>query len=592
MGTKNLIIKKTFFYSFLFVLAAILYLNPNFKTISAGVAILLFGMIMLEEGFKVFTKGPLQKMLKNATNKLYKSITTGAFITALIQSSSLVSVITISFISAGLISLSEGIGLIFGANIGTTATAWLVAGFGLKIKISALALPMLVFGIIFSFQKKNSLKGFGNVLAGLGFFFLGIHYMKEGFDVFKQYIDLSQYAVSGFLGVIIYTGIGIVITTILQSSSATLALILTALSAGQIEYENALALAIGANVGTTITAILGSLSSNVAGKRLAGAHLIFNLITGIVALAFIFPLARLVDNLSEVLHISSTDYILKLAMFHTIFNVLGVIIMIPFIKTLERLLLKFFKEKLEKDIDEPKYLNEAVLKYPETLIVSLVKESKYLYKKAIFEIVAHAMSIHREDIKSDEKIKKIVKDSQEDLKTDVRELYSSKVKIIYGEIIRYATTGQSALGLSVEQNKRVTEIKIANRKMVQTLKEVRELSRNVSKYLNSDNKYIKKEYDKFRKKVAKVLRVIYLFRTEEENETYYLKLQDLKQEAKNNILKGNKQMDKLIRKNLINVKMASSLVNDNDNVNNMIEKLIKVAELLYGKKDNILDNNE
>ena len=214
--------------------------------------------------------------------------------------------------------MSEGLGLIFGANIGTTATAWLVAGFGLKIKISALAMPMLVFGIIFSFQKKDSLKGIGNVLAGLGFFFLGIHYMKEGFDVFKQYIDLTEYAVPGFLGVIIYTGIGVVITTVLQSSSATLALILTALSAGQIEYENALALAIGANIGTTITAILGSLSSNIAGRRLAGAHLIFNVTTGLVALAFIFPLARLVNSLSEWLNIAATDYTLKLPLFHYI----------------------------------------------------------------------------------------------------------------------------------------------------------------------------------------------------------------------------------------------------------------------------------
>jgi len=265
-------IRRLFFLIFLLVLAVLLFVNPNLKTILAGVAILLFGMIMLEEGFKVFTKGPLQNILKNATNKLYKSISLGAVVTAFIQSSSLVSVITISFISAGLISLSGGLGLIFGANIGTTATAWLVAGFGLKIKISALAMPMLVFGIIFSFQDKNALKGIGNVLAGLGFFFLGIHYMKEGFDIFKEHIDLTQFAIPGFLGIIVYTGIGIVITTILQSSSATLALILTALAAGQIEYENALALAIGANVGTTITAVLGSLKSNIAGKRLAGAH--------------------------------------------------------------------------------------------------------------------------------------------------------------------------------------------------------------------------------------------------------------------------------------------------------------------------------
>ena len=274
-------IRKLLLVVILILLGGTLFLNPNVKTISAGVAILLFGMIMLENGFKAFAKGPLQKILKNATNELYKSIPVGAAVTALIQSSSLVSVITISFISAGLISLAGGLGLIFGANIGTTATAWLVAGFGLKVKISALAMPMLIFGIIFSFQKKKSLKGIGNILAGLGFFFLGIHFMKEGFDVFKDYIDLSQYAVSGFLGVILYCFLGILITTILQSSSATLALILTGLAAGQIEYENALALAIGANIGTTITAILGSLSANVAGKRLAGGHLVFNFVTGL-----------------------------------------------------------------------------------------------------------------------------------------------------------------------------------------------------------------------------------------------------------------------------------------------------------------------
>ena len=187
---------------------------------------------------------------------------------------------------------------------------------------------------LLSFQKKASLKGIGNVLAGLGFFFLGIHYMKEGFDVFKQYIDLTQFAIPGFLGIVIYTGIGIVITTILQSSSATLALILTALAAGQIEYENALALAIGANVGTTITAVLGSLKSNIAGKRLAGAHFIFNITTGLVALAFIYPLAKFVDYFSDIVNISATDYTLKLALFHTIFNVIGVIVMIPFIKIL------------------------------------------------------------------------------------------------------------------------------------------------------------------------------------------------------------------------------------------------------------------
>jgi len=583
-------IKRSVFLILLIVLAVVLFFNPNFKTIAAGVAILLFGMIMLEEGFRVFTKGPLQNILKKATDKLYKSITAGAMVTALLQSSSLVSVITISFISAGLISLSGGIGLIFGANIGTTATAWLVAGFGLKIKISTLAMPMLIFGIIFSFQKKASLKGIGNVLAGLGFFFLGIHYMKEGFDIFKQYIDLTQYAIPGFLGVVVYTGIGIIITTILQSSSATIALILTALSAGQIEYENALALAIGANVGTTITAILGSLSSNIAGKRLAGAHFIFNVSTGIVTLLFIYPLANLVDYLSELFGIGATDYTLKLALFHTIFNVLGVLLMVPFITKLETFLLRFFKERVDKDIDEPKFLNEAVLEFPGTLITSLLKESKYLYKKAIFEIIAHALNIHRDDIRSDKKIKKVIKRSTEDMHTDVEDLYYKKVKTIYGEIIKYATKGQSLLKLDEMQNSHVTNIKVANRKMVEIIRDVRELNKNVTVYLNSNNEYISKEYDKFRKKVVKVLRIIYHFRKEGDKKMYYKQLLKLKEDAKKEIHTSNKSINKLIRENLITIDMASSLVNDTDNVNDMIKKLISVAELLYLEEESFLEN--
>ncbi len=453
-------------------------------------------------------------------------------------------------------------------------------------------MPMLVFGIIFSFQNKNSLKGIGNVLAGLGFFFLGIHYMKEGFDVFKEYIDLTQYAVSGFLGVIIYTGIGIIITTILQSSSATLALILTALAAGQIEYENALALAIGANVGTTITAVLGSLKSNISGKRLAGAHFVFNMVTGLVALALIYPLANLVNYLSDLMGISSTDYTLKLALFHTIFNVLGVILMIPFIKKLERMLLKVFKERVDKDIDEPKYLNEAVLEFPGSVISSLINESKYLYKNAIFEIVAHGLNIHREDIKSDEKIKRIIQKSTKDMRADVEDLYYKKVKSIYGEIIRYAVTAQNNLKLTKEQNRAITEIKIANRKMVEIIKDVRELNKNLTLSLSIDNKYMLKEYNNFRKKVIKVLRVIYLFRKKDDTENYAQKLSELKQEAKANIRKSNKSIDKLIRKDLITVEMASSLFNDYTNVNDMIKKLIEVAELLYGEKDTLLESDK
>ncbi|MCB0382464.1 MAG: Na/Pi cotransporter family protein, partial [Psychroserpens sp.] len=517
-------IRKILFALLLLLLAIVLYFSPNFKTIAAGVAILLFGMMLLEEGFKAFTKGPLQNIIKKTTDKLYKSISAGALVTAVIQSSSLVSVIAISFISAGLISLSGGIGLIFGANIGTTATAWLIAGFGLKIEIAALAMPMLIFGFIFSFQKKPSIKGLGNVLAGLGFFFLGIHYMKEGFDVFKEYIDLSQYAVSGFLGILIYTVLGIIITTILQSSSATLALILTALSAGQIEYENALALAIGANVGTTITAVLGSLGTNIAGRRLAGAHFIFNITTGVVAAILIVPLGMLVNLLADWFHISETNFTLKLALFHTIFNFLGMLIMLPFIKKMEAFLNKFIKESKSKKVDAPIFLNPQVLKFPQTTISALINESKHLYKNSVFEIIAHAINIHKKDILSKEKLRVIIEKSNKNFETDVDKLYRYKVKSIYGEIIKYASTAQSTLILNDTQNKDLTDIKIANRKMVEIVKNSSELNRNINGMLQIDNIHLKNEYNGFRKKLIKVLRILFLFRTEEhENSEKYIK---------------------------------------------------------------------
>ena len=194
----------------LFTLAYGFWVSPDFKEIAAGVAIFLFGMLSLEEGFKTFTGGLLERILKRTTDRLWKSMSFGIVSTTIMQSSSLVSVLTISFLSAGLITLSEGIGIVFGANLGTTTGAWLVAGFGLKVKISAYAMPMLVFGIILIFQKSKSLKGVGYVLTGLGFLFLGIHHMKEGFEAFKEGIDLVAYAVPGLKGLFIFTLIEVI----------------------------------------------------------------------------------------------------------------------------------------------------------------------------------------------------------------------------------------------------------------------------------------------------------------------------------------------------------------------------------------------
>ncbi len=191
-------LRKIFLPTILLILAYGFWVSPNVKMIAAGVASFLFGMLSLEEGFRAFTGGTLERMLRRTTSSTGKSVLFGIVSTTLMQSSSLVSVIAISFLSAGLITLAAGIGIIFGANLGTTTGAWLIAGFGLKVDIAAYAMPLLAFGVILIFQSSKSLKGIGYILAGMGFLFLGIHYMKEGFETFKETINLAEYAVAGY----------------------------------------------------------------------------------------------------------------------------------------------------------------------------------------------------------------------------------------------------------------------------------------------------------------------------------------------------------------------------------------------------------
>ena len=583
-------IKKLLFPTILLLLAWAFFVSPTVKDVASGVAILLFGMIMLEEGFNAFVEGPLQKLLRRATDKLYKSLGLGFIVTALLQSSSLISVITISFLSAGLIGLNAGIGIIFGANLGTTATAWMVSTFGLHFKVSALAMPMLAFGILFVFQKSKTFKGVGYVLAGLGFFFLGIHFMKQGFDIYQDSINLADYAIEGFLGLVVFTFIGILVTLILQSSSAAMALILTALMAGQITYDNSLALAIGANIGTTITAILGSLSANVSGKRLAGAHFVFNLVTGLIALIFISQLGQIVDFTSQKLGIAANNYTLKLSLFHTIFNVLGVLVMIPLINPLVRVLERVFKEKVSEadKIEYPKYLNKSVLAYPQTAYRALLDESKRLFEGATFEIISHGLNIHREDIVGVIKLKKVVKQSQKEVEVDIDEMYYKKVKVIYGKIVEYAALSQGKFSLSPNSMEDFTKLKIANRNMVEAIKYVSGIRTNINRSLSSPNPHIKKEYDKLRRKVSKVLRKVYTLPSIENPASHLKMLEALKKKAEKSDILLNGSLEKLIQEKNISSEMASSLVNDSENIARIMKRLIETTELLYINTDTII----
>ncbi|WP_323789198.1 Na/Pi cotransporter family protein [Psychroserpens sp.] len=566
-----------------------------------ALGLFLFGMKVMSDALLKLAGNKLRSFLATMTSNRVFGVITGFFITSVIQSSSATTLMVVSFSNAGLLTLTESISVIMGANIGTTITAWLITILGFKVSMSTIALPLVGFGFLFTFSKRKNLDNWGNFIIGFALLFIGLQFLKDAMPDIKNNPEilafLSQYTDLGFLSVLLFLLIGTVLTVVIQSSSATMALTLIMTAEGWIPFELAAAMVLGENIGTTITANLAALVASYKAKRTARAHLAFNIIGVIWVLVLFYPFLRFVSWLAELLgsqspYITAAAIPVAISLFHTVFNISNTILLIWFINPIAKIVEKLVPEQIEPDIkvDEPKFLNKEVLKYPETAISVLLKESKYLFKTTVFEIVSHALHIHRSDIKSDLKLKKVIKKSNILFELDVREQYVTRVKYIYGQIINYATKAQTDLDLNEQQNQQISEIKIANRNMVEIIKDVNELSRNITIYLNSENKYIQKEYDKLRKRVVKVLRVIHLFRTEKDNEAYHNTLKRLKDRARDNKNMSNANLDKLIREDLITVDMASSLVNDTDNVNDIIKNLIITAELLYGKKDTLLDN--
>ncbi len=569
------------------------WISANFKEVSAGVAIFLLGMMALEFGFKSLSGGILEAFLKSSTDKLYKSMGFGIISTTIMQSSSLVSILTISFLGAGLITLYQGIGIIFGANIGTTTGTWLIAGVGLKVDIAAYAMPMLVFGVILIFQKRETLKAIGFILTGLGFLFLGIAYMKEGFEAFKSTIDLSLYTIGGIKGLFIFTAIGIFSTVVMQSSHASLVLIITALGAGQISYENALALAIGANIGTTVTAIIGAMSSNIDGKRLAGAHFIFNILIGIIAIIFIHQIIYLVDCIAIELGIANDDYTLKLAVFHTVFNVAGVLIILPFINKLITFLERAIKVEVSEDelgYDTVRYLSDSVLELPSTAMIAIINETKHLYENS-FEIIAHGLNLKKSNIISEMELSEVINQIYSKKYVDIDALYHKKIKNIYGEIIDFSTKAQA--NMKHNDIKELYIIKLANRELVEAIKDTKHLQKNLIKYSTHPNKHIKEQYANIKKWLAELLRTINIIANSNMEETITQLLSSAKINTERYDIMANGTLDNLIRNHLITNEMATSLMNDSTYAYNISKNLISMAEALFiEKKNDIKDLQE
>ena len=342
-------------------------------SIIGGLGLFLLAIGMMTDGLKLAAGNALRTLLAKWSKTPFRGVVSGAAMTALVQSSSAVTVASLGFVNAGLLSMRHALGIVYGANIGTTMTGWLVAIVGFKLNIQAVALPMIGVGMILKLLKPNSrLASVGIAIAGFGLFFVGIDSLKTAFEGIVSTFDLSQFKAEGVEGFLMYLVIGFVMTVLTQSSSASIALTITAATSGMVGIYAAGAMVIGANIGTTSTAMFASIGATSSAKRVAAAQVVFNVATAVVAaliLPLLFGLIHWVTAVAEI----DADPGITLAIFHTLFNLLGVALIFPLNDRLASFLEQRFVS-LEEEASKPKHLDKNIAQTPDLAVNALILE--------------------------------------------------------------------------------------------------------------------------------------------------------------------------------------------------------------------------
>ncbi len=455
----------------------------------AGLSIFLYGMFLLEDSIKAMSGKAFRRMIRYYTNGRLRSIGSGSFITAILQSSSAVSLMVLAFVGAGVMTMENGIGVMMGANIGTTFTSWIVAVFGFKLKIESFALPLIAGGglIFIVFGSSSKLFQGSRLLIGFGFLFLGLAFMKTSVEDYAQHIDLSAIADYGLW---LYLLFGIVITALMQSSSASIAIVLTGLNSGLIDFETSVAMVIGANVGTTVTVLLGSIGGSQSKKRVSISHLIFNLGTGIIAFAALQPLAWMVAQFIDI----TTNAVMALALFHTLFNFIGVVVFFPFIGILARFLIRIFPDR--KEILTV-YLTDTTIEVPEAAITSLRKEILHLFE----ECQHYSLRTFRID-------NKLVFDHSSPFETNMARRSSlpdfyANVKLLHGEIVGFYVKLLNAQ-LEEAEARELERMIYASRNIMNSIKNIKGLRSDLEEFDSSDNEHLNRQYKLFRRRLLEL----------------------------------------------------------------------------------------
>lgn len=358
----------------------------QFLTLVGSLGLFLFGMKMLSESLQKVAGDRMRTILAAMTSNRFKGILTGLIVTTVVQSSSATTVMLVSFVNAGLISLTQSVGVIMGANIGTTFTAWMISLLGFKFSISAISLPLIGIGFPLVFSKNHSRKSWGELLVGFALLFLGLDFLKNSVPNISESPEilafLSNYTEGGVFSLLLFVAIGTILTVVIQSSSATMALTLVMCNSGWISFELAAAMVLGENIGTTITANIAAAVANVSAKRTARAHLIFNMF-GVVWMLFIFKfflnnIANFVmdmggpDPFDPVNHESVP---VALSIFHSAFNVINTFLLVFFTPYIVKLVTKLVpSRKGEEEEFRLQHINIGLLSTAELSLIQAKKE--------------------------------------------------------------------------------------------------------------------------------------------------------------------------------------------------------------------------
>ena len=344
-----------------------------------GLGLLLLGMSLLTDGLKAAAGDRLQGFLQNGTATRRRAAFSGFAITALVQSSSAVVVALLGFTNAGMLTLRQAAWVVFGSNVGTTMTAWLVAFVGLKFNIGIVAWPMIGVGMLLRIVRQGKHLGdVGLAIAGFGVLFVGIDTLSTSFSHLVTVIPVERFTLTGPFGIVLALLIGLLLTALVQSSSAALAIVLTASASGMFSPLAGAAVVIGANLGTTVTALLASVAATANAKRLAAVHVMMNAATGLVALVLLAPLWWLANWLSAVDGLP--DLATGLAAFHTMFNLLGLVLMVFLAERIIQRAKRLFPEPAVRS-GQPRYLDRTVMQVPAMAIGAIQNEQQRVFEQ-------------------------------------------------------------------------------------------------------------------------------------------------------------------------------------------------------------------